>query len=726
MAKKIKDSESSNLITPLGAKERATFILNRATKMWEAKQWYSRRWEEYEKQWKFFEELRQPEDQWRANLPDTWAFATVKTAQAAFADSKVVPLFRRHEDEDRMKAVDLRDLYIDNADKGNLEQELYYARLDSFKLGMGFLETTYIDDKRDIHEIDNFNPETKTFTYKKKEIKEFDDPKSIRTSPWMMLIDEMAKADFNTARDCVKIEVLDYDTAKRKYGHYIGGDSAWEARVKKAGSIKQFLEAAAKSHVGQTAATNTGDQRDLGTFRFYAPIELADDAIEILHYWNKGITTPSGTQDSYEIIANGEPVKVDTKKDPSPIPYIHKQLPFTPIPYSPYSGDEFWAAGILEIGNADVRSIRKNREMMSDRQKISLFSPAFSDVNDEIDQKILKLRPLSIIRTKGGVPKQFQIPGVSNADLSLLDRDEQSYKRAVGIDERILGVSPEGVRLTATEVSFLREAALRRLREFASFLYKNALLREVQLKMKLFQQYYSSPLKQEEHLTNDKGLKELKVKARQFKVKVDSNVYVKRDINAHILEGEVDVDLDMRVLVPMTQSQMVAKWAQVLRDITPFAANGISDIDINKIIKEYLDALEVNVETLKKDVVGDSIQVAEAEHRLFADNNNSDKMLQVLPEGTPEMFLTADHLQRHKELLETDDNIRDQERVNLIKHIAKDRENFMKMQQQQANMAPLANNQNVAQIGLAGGQQQAPQLPPFPQMQKMQSAEAGI
>jgi len=62
--------------------------------------------------------------------------------------------------------------------------------------------------------------------------------------------------------------------------------------------------------------------------------------------------------------------------------------------------DEFWAAGIIEIGFSDLNAIRKHREMMTDRQKISLFRPVFADVNDELDQAKFNLahsmsRPIS-------------------------------------------------------------------------------------------------------------------------------------------------------------------------------------------------------------------------------------------------------------------------------------------------------------------------------------------
>jgi len=316
-------------------RERVSFIVSRASTMRSAKDRYSRRWPDYERVWKLFDETRQGEDSWRAVHPDTWAFATIKTAQSAFANSKVRPVFSRHEDEDSAKPQDLRDLYEDNAQKGDLDMELYYARLDSFKLGMGFLETIYLEDRREVQNIKKFNPETNEFTYKKEEIKDFDDPKTRRVSPYFMLIDEACRADFgNTARDCIRIEVLDWEDAKNKYEHLIDN---WDERIVSAGGIRLITDEINRTGVAQTADTNTGDAR-FRDFQFFAPLELLDRQVEILHYWNK-------IEDTYEIVINGEPVQVQTKKTIAPNPYISKQLPFTTIPYSPYSGDEFWAAG---------------------------------------------------------------------------------------------------------------------------------------------------------------------------------------------------------------------------------------------------------------------------------------------------------------------------------------------------------------------------------------------
>ena len=678
------------------AQERATFILDRATKMKSAKDHYAKHWETYEKIWKMFPEDRQGEDSWRADLPDTWAYATIKTAQAAFVDSKVVPVISRHEDEDQMLSSDLRDLYTDISEKGNIDSELYYARLDAFKLGMGFLETVYVEDKRPVYSIEKFDPETGEFKYKKEDIKDFDDPKTYRLSPYLVLVDEMATADFvGTARDAIKLEVLSWSDAKRTYGHLV---KDWDTNIKKASQLLNLTEAVRQTNVSVTS-DNLTRGIEVNEFRFFAPIDFTDDHVEILHYYSKNMGV-DGT-DTKEMIINGYPAVVDSKKKPAPLPYVHKQIPITPIPFSPYGGDEFWAAGLIEIGLSEARAIKKFREMMADRQKLSLFSPAFSDVNDEIDQKVLKLKPLSLIRTRGGVPKQWQIPGITNADLTLQDRFEQSYKRAVGIDERVLGVGGEGSPLTATEVSLLREAALRRLREFA-FLYKTAILREVKLKNALFKQYYSSPMKREARVKNDKAVKRLKVLAKQFKIKMGDNVYTQKHVHEGMFHDNIDIDIDMRILVPMTQAEMITKWAQILRDAMPFVQQGILDLDLEKVFEKYLDAMEVNINSLRKDENGEAIEMAEGEHRLFADKNTSKAMLELLPEGTPLAFLTATHLVRHMELMQSDDAIEPDELRHLIQHIAKDRENLeMKMQQEQAQMA--AAPVNAAMMNQVGG-----------------------
>ena len=158
--------------------------------MTKVKEIYSRNWALYERSWRMVEEGRVGEDEWRADLPQTWDFATIKTAQSAFVDSKVQPVIVRHEDEPSSKAEGLRDLYMDVAEKGNLKGELYYVRLDTFKLGNGFLKTIYIKDKRPVWEIEKFDPATNEFKWKKKDRSEFDDPKSVRESPYLMLKDD--------------------------------------------------------------------------------------------------------------------------------------------------------------------------------------------------------------------------------------------------------------------------------------------------------------------------------------------------------------------------------------------------------------------------------------------------------------------------------------------------------------------------------------------------------
>ena len=418
-----------------------------------------------------------------------------------------------------------------------------------------------------------------------------------------MLVDDLARVDWNTVRDCIEIEVLGRDDAEAKYGHLLPEGVTFKD-IPETTFLFEQLKASASTQVAETDGTGLRgtEFEGLQRYQFFAPgYEWNNNVVEVLHFWNKGIKTPSGAHDSYEILINGVPVKVDTEGKPSPIPYISKQLPYFYIPYSPRSGDEHYAAGIIEISYSESTALRQHREMGSDRQKLSLFSPAFSDVNDEIDQKDLKLKPLSIIRTKGGVPKQFQIPGITNADLALQDRYEASLKRAVGIDERVLGLESTGPRLTATEVSFLREAAMKRLREFL-FLYKNALLhREIKLKFSLFKQYYSSPFAMESKIKDDKGTRTMINKFKEFNVRLDNNVYVQRNINPDFFDDDVNADLDIQILLPMTPAQMAAMWSQILRDVVPFKQAGTVNYSLKKIIDRYVSSLGAKPEALQED-----------------------------------------------------------------------------------------------------------------------------
>ena len=639
--------------------KRANFIIDRADSMRRVKEIYSFRWPQYEKQWRMIEKGRSGEDEWRADLPETWSLATVKTAQSAFVDSKVVPSIIRHEDDPSSKALDLRDLYVDIAEKGNLDQVLYFTRLDVFKLGNGFTKTIYVKDKRKVWDIKKFNPKTDEFEWEEKEISDFDDPKTIRVSPYLVLKDDLAKADWNTVRDLIELEVMGRDEAEQKYGDLKDVPM----------STSLLSQIVPKAPVKIADADGTGIRNTefatLNKYAFFAPgFTWTNEVVEVVHYWNK-------IQDSYEILINGFPKQVRTRANKRPIPYIHKQIPYTHYMYSPYGGDEAWAAGIIEIGRSDANAIEKFREKMDDRQSISLFSPAFSDVNDEIDQRVLKLKPLTIIRTKGGAPKYAPIPGITTGDLALLDRHETSFKRATGIDERILGLQSDLKSITATEASFLWGAAIKRLREFL-FLYKNALLHsEVKLKFSLFKQYFSNPLAKESKTKRDKGLRILKNKFKEFKVKIN-NVYVRKEVNPNFFEGETDVDLDLQLLMPMSQAQMVTMWSQILRDAVPFVQAGLIDISLKKVFEKYVEALGSNIGSLQENKKEVAIDMAEAEHNLYYDPNSSPNMKELLPNGTQPPFLTEEHILKHEELLDADVYMGETEKLRLLEHIKVD------------------------------------------------------
>ena len=400
---------------------------------------------------------------------------------------------------------------------------------------------------------------------------------------------------------------------------------------------------------------------------------------------------------------NHKGVQVATPGKPSPNPYIHKRIPYVPIQYSPYSGDEFWAAGILETIRWEVHGSQVYREMMVDRQKISLFSPGFADVSDEIDQSFVELEPYTVYRTKGGKFQQMDIKGITNADIALRKDFDDAIKRASGVDERLLGFVGGKSRMTATEVSFIREASLARLREFL-FLYKQSLIRMVRIMTKLFEQYYASPIKREPLVKGDDPSKMLKVLMKEFKIKMGNNVYRAKSVYEGMFGGDIqDVELDMRVLVPVTPAQLITKWAQVVRDLTPFVQSGMVNLDLDKVIGKYLEALEVNIDTLRKDVEGYAIRLADAEHEFLKNANTSEKLLMALPNGTPDKYLTEAHIRRHQELAEREDDIEEAEKLNLAKHIAMDTDNWFKKvssaQAPQPDMEAITRGGTLGQFG---------------------------
>src|SRR3990167_306044 len=220
--------------------------------MQNAKKVYSERWPYYEKVWKMALEGKTGEDAWRADLPETWSFATIKTAQAAFVDSKVIPVIIRHEDDPKSKAEDLRDLYTDIAEKGNLDIELYYLRLDAFKLGNGFLMPIYNKETRPVWDIKKFDPETDEFEWEKKELNEFDDPKTFRISPYLVLLDDLVRA--GNFRDAIVLEVMGRDEAEAKYGHLLANRAKWDD-IPKTTYLQKQLIAQGSTQIAETDGT---------------------------------------------------------------------------------------------------------------------------------------------------------------------------------------------------------------------------------------------------------------------------------------------------------------------------------------------------------------------------------------------------------------------------------------------------------------------------------------
>ena len=190
----------------------------------------------------------------------------------------------------------------------------------------------------------------------------------------------------------------------------------------------------------------------------------------------------------------------------------------------------------------------------------------------------------------------------------------------------------------------------------------------------------------------------MKNQFKQFKIKV-GNTYTKKDVTPNFFEGEIDVDLDLQLLLPMTPAQMVTLWSQILRDATPFVQAGIIDVSLPKIFEKYVEALGTNINALREDNQAISIEMAETEHNLFADENSSAGMKDVLPNGTQERYLTREHILKHQELLHSDVHLEEPFIGRLAEHIDKDIENFKNMQSRQQQGPAVLPPEALASVG---------------------------
>ena len=167
--------------------------------------------------------------------------------------------------------------------------------------------------------------------------------------------------------------------------------------------------------------------------------------------------------------------------------------------------------------------------------------------------------------------------------------------------------------------------------------------------------------------------------SNSFDITPYKGAYSKKELTLNFFEGEVDVDLDLQILLPMTQAQMATMWSQILRDAVPFIQAGVIDISLKKTFENYIEAMGINPNSLKEDKEALSLEMAEAEHNLFKDKNTSKGMKEILPNGTQAPYLTAGHLLKHNEFLDGDIHIEDSEKVRLLEHIKLDIEGLKKI-----------------------------------------------
>ncbi|MBT9146225.1 MAG: hypothetical protein DDT42_02107 [candidate division WS2 bacterium] len=308
--------------------------------------------------------------------------------------------------------------------------------------GTAIWEETYREDPRTIKEIIDVDEETGEVQYELVEIKEYQDVYGAAVNIWNFYIDEDG-TDFETAKDCIKREVLTLDEFKRIYSRYKNAEK---------------VQAGGETDPKETDPKPEGDNKD---------------EVEVLHYYNR-------PHDIYWIVAN----EVLVNDFGNPIPYKHKELPFSHGVLIKRLG-HFYGLGFPKIIEGVQAELDTVRRMGIDRAKLHLSRPFLAASRAQLRQRDVEISPGKLIQVPN--PRE-SLMGLEFSDTgSSRYREEELLKddsrQATGIANPAQSVITGA---TATESALFKNQPLKDL-DISLFKTKSGYLKELaDLELKIF------------------------------------------------------------------------------------------------------------------------------------------------------------------------------------------------------------------------------------------------
>lgn len=458
-------------------------VYKRKLTMSEARSDEEDRWDKWDDLYTSYTE--ETED-FRSTINPPITFSVVETALTEMVDQRVRFQLKAQniDHEPNQEVLEHITQHVWNHSNGDVEYVKWIKEMLIY--GTSIAKVFYSRKTREVREITEYDIDPKTQKEKKQYedriIVDEDDVKWKHVPLRNFFIDEAA-TDIDDARDCIERHIYDIHEFRRLYNVWPnsskvnpGGDT-WDPEMPRD---------AATSDIGKSPEEGGGGM--MNRDKRHAAGEL----VEVLEYWNKAL-------DRHIVVANGVLIFDE------PMPYTHKELPFTRA-VDTFIPHEFYGMGECEILQHYHEEMKQLRRMRLDQTHLSIHQMFITD--QPFDEAELYVEPGKIIQVeRGGQLVPVSIPGMNRDAPNEYEQLRKDTEDVTGINRQLLGAQTTS-GTTATEITFLKEASLKRIRLKLRIFEGLGMKRLGRLMVSTIQQYYQQPIYQIDPLTGKKSEQE--------------------------------------------------------------------------------------------------------------------------------------------------------------------------------------------------------------------------
>lgn len=433
------------------------------------------------------------------------------------------------------------------------------------------------DQRQYLYNLANEKPLTK----KVKNFKMYDDAVLIPESVFDIYIDNNARymsGPAYKAIDLVKREIISIDQFETTYTN---PRDPWIIKE----NVKKVVPA-------EEAVDDYG--KDARFFELPEDIGGTDDKVEVLHYYNE-------LTDKYIIVAN------DVLVRKGPLPFNHKNIPFSFHKFIEWP-HIFYGVGIPVIVECLQSEDETLRNMMIDQLKLNINPPLFinTDIFQDIDIGWEEVKPGLKVEVSGDVGPS-NIRWMQGSDIRMdyfrvSDRIKSDVIEATGINPIAYSVPKPNEPVRNNIMSM--ESTLKMLKKGIAnwaYGYRDA-ARQI---LKNMQQKYPSSYIEEIDGEGNTVRKYKTIKTKGVKInantleeeKIDENQYGYLQLNSEYLttSGDVDVEINIDTLVPMSKGLQVQKLQEAIQSLPPILSNPqvVAIPGIIDLVSKYLKLMGV-------------------------------------------------------------------------------------------------------------------------------------